>query len=259
MRIDFSRVRESEGNQDFSLPPLGEYPVVMLVEAYKKDTSGVLMTDPDGRPAPLTTTANDPMWNLELKILPTFKGSDSEGHEIWDSTHAGKRILDNVSFGAKAIKRAAVVLVRAKMMPSEKECEANPKLWATRNRDFQPDELHETFWWVSIHHELAVGKGNVIREGKYPFKARGCVCEACSAAAKKEVENAEHADHANDKHCMVNAKPDYDGYRLMVKEEIKKHRPMWEAMQKAAADKASGAPAGEDGGPAGVGDDDVPF
>ena len=228
---DFTEVRESQGQKDYSLPPIGEYPCVMLVEAFQKDSAGNYMKGANNKPAPIKTTAGDDMWKLNLKIL--------------DTKHLGKQILDNVSFGEKAKKRTAVIFTRAGIMPSDKECEANPKLYAERNRDFQPDELDETYWFVSMHHELAENKDGV-RVGKYDFKANGCPCEVCTSANGKKV--------------MVNAKVDYAGYRLAdLKTEAPKLRKAWLAMEAAEEQKAS--PAGDDDDIPSPTDDnsDIPF
>ena len=192
--VDFSNIHESD-QQDFSLPPVGEYPCELKLKAFKKDAQGNAVTGLDGNPLPLTTAAGDAMWNIEATII--------------DGPHAGKRpFLDNLSFGKRAAKRAALVLVRAGMMPSEEECKKNPQLYEERKREFLPEELDKTLWWVSIHHERAVKAGQP-REGKYEFKAHGCTCEVCVAAAGKKL--------------LVNCKVDFDGYRPMTVAEAKKY------------------------------------
>lgn len=238
LQLDFTGTHESE-QRDFSLPPVGEYPCIMLVEGYKKDAGGELMTGLDGQPVLLTTGKGNPMWNLRNTIV--------------DGPHLGKIIFDGIYFSEKAMQRAAVIFVRAGMMASDKECQANPKLLAQRKRKFEPDELNETFWWVTVHHEVARNADGSMRAGKYPFKAKGCACEACHTAAQAEQQ----AIDAGGAHPMVNAKPDFDGYRVMSPAETKKYRPLWVAYQLAETEKANGTAADAT---AAVGDDeDVPF
>ena len=98
LQLDFTGTHESE-QRDFSLPPVGEYPCIMLVEGYKKDAGGELMTGLDGQPVLLTTGKGNPMWNLRNTIVDgphlgkTFRTRMSAAplkHIPFDAAHMGR-------------------------------------------------------------------------------------------------------------------------------------------------------------------------
>ena len=201
-QVNFREIKDG-GDQKSFLPPIGKYACLMKVDAYKRDSAGSPMTGPDGKPAPHTTSAGDPMWNIELTIL--------DGDYYFDKT-----LLDNLSFGEKAAGRAAGIFVRAGMMPSVEACKENPKLWPERERNFEPDELDGTLWWVTIGHEASN------KESQKPFLNIGkCTCATCTAATGRNV--------------FVNAKPEFAGYEVMTAAEAKKIRESYAARKAAPA------------------------
>ena len=156
--VDFRQIT----TESYGPVPIDKYPCVVHVEWLKKDEAGNLMTGGDGQPARITTNAGDEMWNLTNYVM--------------DGPHFDKPIYDSVSFGAKALKRAKIILIRAGMMPSDEECTKNPALWPMQNQEFQPEELDGTCWWVTIEsHEARVnsdGTPKLSKAGKPLFKAK---------------------------------------------------------------------------------------
>jgi hypothetical protein len=131
MKINWQKVPDGS---NFEPLPIGKYPCVLAVDDRQRDAQGDVMKDVDGNDATVHTNAGDEKWNIKATIL--------------DGPHAGRWVLDNLSFGEKAVKRAKIVLKRAGIIDDE-----------TTEYDAQPEELDGTYWWIDIdRHEARVNK-----------------------------------------------------------------------------------------------------
>jgi len=122
MIVNLKAVPDNQGGGPL---PLGKYACRMHVIPNQVDTQGSPMLDGDNNPAPWRTTAGDPMWKLEMLIL--------------DGPYKGRKILDQISFGAAALKRVKIIYVRAGLAKGDEE-----------KIDLQPDDLEGTMWYVTI-------------------------------------------------------------------------------------------------------------
>ncbi len=187
---------------DYGPIPLGEYPCQIKLRIWQTDANGTMMTT-DGKPVredssnavPYKTSAGDMLWYVDSTVLA--------------GDHLNKIIQDNWSFG-KAIGRVWTVVTRLGLVPE------GYKLG--QPFDLNPEEIDETYWWVTVDsHELSERNG-VPTEAKYPYKS-ACPCNICKAAVGKNV--------------FVNAKVGFAGYRLMSKDDVKKYRGVQQEHAKA--------------------------
>jgi hypothetical protein len=141
-KINWSQVEDA---RDFEPLPIGKYPCVLAVDNKMRDSQGNMITDGNGRPAISTTRAGDERWSIKATIL--------------DGPHAGRWVLDSLSFGERALKRAKIVLKRAGIIDDD-----------TTDYDPQPEELDGTYWWVDVdRHEPrqnADGSPKLRKDGK---------------------------------------------------------------------------------------------
>ena len=131
MKINWSRVADSS---NFEPLPIAKYPCVLAVTNKQVDAQGGAVKDADGNAATLHTNAGDEKWDIKATVL--------------DGTHTGRWVLDNLSFGEKAVKRAKIVLKRAGIIDDE-----------TTDYDAQPEELDGTYWEIEVdRHEARMNK-----------------------------------------------------------------------------------------------------
>ncbi|MBV8774456.1 MAG: hypothetical protein JO166_19285 [Deltaproteobacteria bacterium] len=159
--INPSELKDSE-KKILDLLPLGKYRSKLKADPYQRDKEGRLIMGRDDRPVKLTTKDGDEKWNLAWIIL--------------DSGHVGQRVLDSVSFSLRGRNRPAAMCVAAGV------CSEDDTTF-----DAQPEHLNNTYWYITVHHEVSKGPGGVIPEAKREFDPRGCPCAVCKDAAGKKV------------------------------------------------------------------------
>jgi hypothetical protein len=180
IHIDFSQVDDS---QNFSLVPLGQYPILMHVEAYQTDEQKNFKLDADNEKVFWTTQNGDPKWNLRLEIL--------------EGPHKGVELLDNLNFSVGGLKRVKVLYVRGGFGESTDEV------------DLVPDDFDSTFWLANVEkHEVVLQNGK-IREAKRAFTSNGCLCDICKTY--------------NGQHVYVNAKVGFAGFEPMLAAQAAKY------------------------------------
>jgi hypothetical protein len=131
MKINWQKVPDSS---NFEPLPIAKYPCVLAVDNKQRDAQGDAMKDVDGNAATVHTNAGDEKWNIKATVL--------------DGPHVGRWVLDNLSFGEKAVKRAKIVLKRAGIIDDE-----------TTDYDAQPEELDGTYWEIEVdRHEARMNK-----------------------------------------------------------------------------------------------------
>lgn len=123
-RVNFNNVPDNNF-ESFEPLPIGKYPCVLTVDNIQRDSSKQPMTDVEGKPVIAKTNAGDEKWSVKATIL--------------DGPHVGRWVLDNFSFGDKAVKRVKIVLTRAGIIQGNET-----------DYDCQPDEIDDTCWWVEI-------------------------------------------------------------------------------------------------------------
>lgn len=181
IKVKFADVPDS---QNFGPMPLGRYPALMHIDAYQHDASGTYATDGNGDKVYWTTTAGDPKWNVEMEIL--------------DLKYAGKKILENFSFGPGGLKRMKHIYVRGGFVDENVETELTP------------EDLDKTYWNIDVKHDVAMDTdGKTPKASKYTFKANGCGCKTCTTYDGKDV--------------MVNTKVEYAGFYPMDPKEAKRY------------------------------------
>jgi hypothetical protein len=153
MLIDFNKIAPAAVTV-----PAGTYACLMHVDDAQRDRNGRIVMNGDGEPKLLTTKNGDLMWRLRLLVL--------------EGEFDGQEIEDALFFSAKALRRVEMLLVRAKLIPSEADCNADPSLRPQRRWDVKPADLAGTLWWVTVSEvKQAVdtnGQPIVTRKGE-PF------------------------------------------------------------------------------------------
>lgn len=137
-RVAFGQV---EDHKEFEPIPIGKHPCVVAVTNVQTDSEGNPMKDAEGNPAIRHTNAGDESWNVKATIL--------------DGKHIGGFLFDNLSFGAKAVKRVKVIFSRAGIIEGDE------------THDCEPGELDGTYWWLEVdRHEARINKDGTPKLGK---------------------------------------------------------------------------------------------
>jgi hypothetical protein len=176
-RYNFKDVPDT---QDFGLVPLGRFPARLKIDAYQHDSEGNFMTNGSGERLFWQTAKLDDYWKTTLEIL--------------DTTSAGRRLFDKISFADNAWgwKRTKLICTRAGMDDD-----------AAGELEDLVEDLDGTYWWVTVaEHEVRKNRDESPKESKYTFKNKtGCGCKVCTGFDGKKVD--------------VDARIAFDGYELM--------------------------------------------